>query len=200
MQLEFRLNGRTVQLDVDGGRQLLWLLRDDLGLTGAKYGCGVGYCGSCTVLVDGRPMRACMVAAASVANRDVLTVEGLAADGRLHPLQQAFIEHGALQCGFCTPGILLAAYALLAANPQPTRQQVIDALDDNLCRCGAHRRILLAVEAVARNGGAPAGVETGGVEPGGDSSRGDSPRGDSPRGESPSAVAPGGAAPTGGAR
>jgi nicotinate dehydrogenase subunit A len=155
MEIEFRLNDRTVRLDTDGDRLLLWLLRTDLELTGTKYGCGAGYCGACVVLLDGRPVRACMLAVREVAGRAVTTIEGLARDGALHPLQQAFAENGAAQCGFCTPGMILSAHALLAATPNPTREQVIAGLDRNLCRCGAHRRILRAVEAAARtNGGA----------------------------------------------
>lgn len=155
MELDFRLNGRAVHLAVDGGRDLLWLLRTDLGLTGAKYGCGSGYCGSCTVLLNGRAVRSCMVTAGSIDGADITTIEGLAQNGRLHPLQEAFVEHGALQCGFCTPGIILTAHALLARTPRPTRAQIMEALEDSLCRCGAHRRILLAVEsAAARIGGA----------------------------------------------
>jgi nicotinate dehydrogenase subunit A len=155
MEIEFRLNDRTVRLDTDGDRLLLWLLRTDLELTGTKYGCGAGYCGACVVLLDGRPVRACMLAVRDVAGRAVTTIEGLARDGVLHPLQQAFADHGATQCGFCTPGMILSAHALLAATPSPTREQVIAGLDRNLCRCGAHCRILRAVEVAARtNGGA----------------------------------------------
>jgi aerobic-type carbon monoxide dehydrogenase small subunit (CoxS/CutS family) len=155
MEIDFRLNGRKVRLDVERDRGLLWLLRTDLGLTGTKYGCGSGYCGSCTVLLNGRAVRSCMVSAASIDGADVTTIEGLAQDGRLHPLQEAFVEHGALQCGFCTPGMILTAHALLARTPRPTRTQIMEELEDSLCRCGAHRRILLAVEsAAARNGGA----------------------------------------------
>jgi aerobic-type carbon monoxide dehydrogenase small subunit (CoxS/CutS family) len=154
VELAFRLNGRAVRIEVDGDRELLWVLRNDLGLTGAKYGCGSGYCGSCTILVNGRPVRTCMEPASSIAGADVLTIEGLAANGRLAPLQQAFVEHGALQCGFCTPGMILTAHALLGETPNPTREQIVEALDENLCRCGAHRRIIMAVEAAARNGGA----------------------------------------------
>jgi aerobic-type carbon monoxide dehydrogenase small subunit (CoxS/CutS family) len=155
MELEFRLNGRDVQLDVDGDRELLWVLRTDLGLTGTKYGCGSAYCGSCTVLLNGRAVRSCTVPVSSIDGGDVVTIEGLARDGRLHPLQQAFVDHGALQCGFCTPGMILTAHGLLARTPRPTRAQIVEALEDSLCRCGAHRRILLAVEAVAAlNGGA----------------------------------------------
>lgn len=151
--LEFRLNGRTVQLDVDDGRKLLWVLRTELALTGTKYGCGAGDCGACTVLLNGAPMRSCVVPVRAVEGAEVTTIEGLAPEGALHPLQEAFAEHGALQCGFCTPGMLLTAHALLAQTPQPTQAQVIAALDANLCRCGAHRRILKAVAAAAAAGG-----------------------------------------------
>jgi aerobic-type carbon monoxide dehydrogenase small subunit (CoxS/CutS family) len=153
-ELEFRLNGRTVRVDVDGGRKLLWVLRTELALTGTKYGCGAGDCGACTVLLNGAPVRSCLVQVRAVEGADVTTIEGLAQDGVLHPLQEAFAEHGALQCGFCTPGMLLSAHALLANTPQPSQAQVIAALDANLCRCGAHRRILKAVEAAAAAGGA----------------------------------------------
>jgi aerobic-type carbon monoxide dehydrogenase small subunit (CoxS/CutS family) len=154
MELRFRLNGRDVHLDTDGGRDLLWVLRTDLALTGTKYGCGAGHCGACTVLVNGHPVRSCMEPVSGVADAEVTTIEGLATDGRLHPLQEAFIEHGALQCGFCTPGIIVTAHALLATTPHPTREQIVHALEDSLCRCGTHRRIILAVEAAAaRNGG-----------------------------------------------
>jgi len=129
------------------------VLRGELGLTGAKYGCGIGACGACTVLVGGRAVRACRATLASVADQDVMTVEGLAAGGQLHPLQQAFIDHGALQCGYCTPGMLLAAHALLHEQPHPSRQAIVAALEPHLCRCGAHQRILDAVEAVARPAG-----------------------------------------------
>jgi aerobic-type carbon monoxide dehydrogenase small subunit (CoxS/CutS family) len=149
MELEFRLNGRPVRIEADGNRRLLWLLRVDLGLTGTKYGCGSGYCGTCTVLLDGQPVRSCTLPVRGIAEADVVTIEGLGLDGELHPIQQAFVDHGALQCGFCTPGMILTAHALLAATPHPTREQIAAALEENLCRCGAHRRILRAVAAAA---------------------------------------------------
>ena len=153
--IRFRLNGRPATLDAGGERTLLWALRGELGLTGAKYGCGEGICGACTVLVDGEAVRACVTPVAAVAGREVTTVEGLADGGRLDPLQEAFVAEGALQCGYCTPGMLLAAHALLAKTPRPTRRQILDGLEDNLCRCGAHRRIVAAVErAAAAKGGA----------------------------------------------
>jgi len=147
--IRFRLNGRPVALDVDGGRTLLWVLRADLGLTGTKYGCGEGTCGACTVLVDGEAVRSCRVAVRDVAGQDVVTIEGLARGEALHPLQEAFMAHDALQCGYCTPGMILTAYAFLKKNPRPTADAIAAALEDNLCRCGAHTRIVEAVQAAA---------------------------------------------------
>jgi len=151
--IRFRLNGKPVELETDGERSLLWVLRTDLGLTGTKYGCGEGICGSCTVVVNGDAVRSCAVPLSSVAGAEVTTIEGLARDGELHPLQQAFVEHGGFQCGYCTPGMILTAFAMLRANPKATRAQIAEGLEDNLCRCGAHRRILAAVEDVARDTG-----------------------------------------------
>ena len=147
--IHFTLNGKPVNLNGDGERRLLWVLRTDLALTGAKYGCGEGLCGACTVLVDGQAVPACQTAIEDVAGADVITIEGLAQNGNLHPLQQAFVQHDALQCGFCTPGMILKAYSFLAENPQPTRDEIIAALDDNLCRCGSHVRIVRAVQTAA---------------------------------------------------
>ncbi len=147
--VSFGLNGQPVHLAVDENRTLLWVLRTDLALTGTKFGCGEGYCGGCTVLVDQQPMRSCSLRVKDVRGRDVTTIEGLASDGRLHPLQQAFMEHDALQCGFCTPGMILTAFGLLRAHPQPTREQVIRGMEDNFCRCGAHTRIVDAILAAA---------------------------------------------------
>ncbi len=147
--IEFTLNGRPQRLEVDGGRKLLWVLRGELGLTGTKYGCGESLCGACTVVVDHEPVRSCRLAVADVRGKDVVTIEGLAADGRLHPLQSKFMERGALQCGYCTSGMIMAAYGLLLRNPSPTREQIVAAMDDNLCRCAAHTRILQAIQDVA---------------------------------------------------
>jgi aerobic-type carbon monoxide dehydrogenase small subunit (CoxS/CutS family) len=147
--IRFRLNGKSVELETDGERTLLWVLRTDLGLTGTKYGCGEGICGSCTVVVNGDAVRSCAVPVSSIAGAEVTTIEGLARDGQLHPLQQAFVEHGGFQCGYCTPGMIMTAHALLRANPKATREQIAEGMEDNLCRCGAHRRILVAVEEVA---------------------------------------------------
>ncbi|MCL2658147.1 MAG: (2Fe-2S)-binding protein [Betaproteobacteria bacterium] len=147
--ITFTLNGKQTTLEADDDRTLLWVLRTDLELTGARYGCGEGPCGACTVLLDERPVRACRTPLWQVAGKSVMTVEGLAQDGKLHPLQQAFIDHGAFQCGYCTSAMLLTAWALLAENPKPSRPQIVAAMDHVLCRCGAHQRILAAVEAVA---------------------------------------------------
>jgi aerobic-type carbon monoxide dehydrogenase small subunit (CoxS/CutS family) len=149
--IRFELNGRPTTVQVNEDRMLLWVLRTELGLTGTKYGCGEGFCGSCTVLVDGEAVRSCQHPMKEVAEKDVLTIEGLAKNGNLHPIQAAFVEHDALQCGFCTPGMILSAYSLLLSNPRPTRQEVIDHMDDNLCRCGAHTRIVKAIQSAARD-------------------------------------------------
>lgn len=148
--IRFDLNGRSVTLTTDDERTLLWVLRSDLALTGTKYGCGQGFCGACTVIVDGKALRSCLTSLKDVAGKDVLTIEGLARNGELHPLQQAFIDHGALQCGYCTPGMLLAAAAFLRATPRPSRAAILSHMESNLCRCGAHQRIADAIESVAR--------------------------------------------------
>lgn len=129
---------------------LLWVLRTQFNLTGTKYGCGMGYCGSCTVLMDGDPVRSCSIMMEDVAGTSIVTIEGLEEKGELHPLQQAFIDHDALQCGFCTPGMIMNAAGLLKKNPDPTRQQIITGMNDNLCRCGAHNRIIDAIESAAK--------------------------------------------------
>jgi len=147
--IAFKLNGKPVSLEVDGERKLLWVLRGDLGLTGTKFGCGEALCGACTVVVDREPVRSCQLAMADVRGTEVLTIEGLARDGKLHPLQQLFLEHGGMQCGFCTPGMIMNAYGMLLKNPRLTREQIVSGMDDNLCRCAAHKRILRAVEAAA---------------------------------------------------
>jgi len=147
--IAFTLNGKPVSLQVDGRRKLLWVLRGDLGLTGTKFGCGEALCGACTVVVDREPVRSCQVAMADVRGKAVVTIEGLARDGRLHPLQELFVEHGALQCGFCTSGMIMNAYGLLLQNPKLTRDQILAGMNDNLCRCAAHKRILQAVESAA---------------------------------------------------
>ncbi|MEE9502422.1 MAG: (2Fe-2S)-binding protein [Candidatus Aminicenantaceae bacterium] len=147
--IRFTLNDKPIHISVNKDRMLLWVLRTELGLTGAKFGCGEGFCGACTVLVNNEPVRSCQFPIKEVEGKTVLTIEGLAENGNLHPLQQAFVNHDALQCGFCTPGIILTAYSLLLKNPKPTQKDVIHALDDNLCRCGAHTRMLQAVHSAA---------------------------------------------------
>lgn len=150
--IRFRLNGKPVSLKTDDGRSLLWVLRTDLQATGTKYGCGTGDCGACTVVVGGQAVRACQKSLRSVAGKEVLTVEGLGTDARLHPLQQAFIDHGALQCGYCTPGMLMNAYALVSAHPKVTREAIVAGMEGNLCRCGAYQRIVAAIEDAAKQG------------------------------------------------
>ena len=147
--IRFSFNGTPTVLEVEENRMFLWVLRTELGLTGTKFGCGEGFCGSCTVLVDGKPERSCQLPMSDVAGKKVVTIEGLATDGKLHPVQAAFVEHDALQCGFCTPGMILSAYGLLLENPKPTRQEILDHMEDNLCRCGAHLRIVQAIETAA---------------------------------------------------
>jgi aerobic-type carbon monoxide dehydrogenase small subunit (CoxS/CutS family) len=148
--IRFRLNGKPATLETEDDRMLLWVVRGDLGLTGTKYGCGVGICGACTVAIDGVAVRSCETPVSAIEGKSLITIEGLEKDGKLHPLQQAFIDHGALQCGFCTSGMIMNAYALLQAQKKPSRAAIIEEMDDNLCRCGAHNRILAAIEEVAK--------------------------------------------------
>ena len=148
--ISFQLNGKPITLEVDPNRMLLWVLRTELGLTGTKYGCGEGHCGACTVIMDGEPVRSCATPMSAVAAKSVLTIEGLEVDGKLHPLQEAFIEYNVMQCGFCTPGMIMAAYGLLGHKPRPTRKDIVQGLEDNFCRCGGYARIIRAVESAAR--------------------------------------------------
>jgi len=143
--ISFELNGQPAQVNTAPDRILLWVLRTDLGLTGPKYGCGIGQCGACTVLVDGEAVRSCSATVQSVAGKKVTTIEGLAPDGKLHPVQESFLEHDALQCGFCTSGMILTACSFLRENPNPTHAAIIAGMDRNLCRCGAHPRIVAAI-------------------------------------------------------
>ncbi len=149
--IKFKLNGKATSLNVEGDRALLWVLRTDLELTGTKFGCGENLCGACTVVVDREAVRSCRLPVRDVGGKDVTTIEGLARDGKLHPLQQAFVDEGALQCGFCTPGMIMTAYALLLNKRRVTRDEIVAAMDDNLCRCGAHKRILQAIAKVGRS-------------------------------------------------
>ena len=145
----FRINHKPARLRVDGDRTLLWVLRADLGLTGPKYGCGEGICGACTVLVNEKAVRSCQMPAKQAKGQEVLTIEGLSQNGVLHPLQKAFMEHDALQCGFCTPGMILTAYSLLKDNPEPSESDIIRGMDENLCRCSAYVRIVSAIRSAA---------------------------------------------------
>jgi len=147
--ISFKLNDKPVRLEVDANRSLLWVLRTDLGLTGTKFGCGASLCGACTVLVNQKAVRTCLMTVKEVQDKEVITIEGLAKNGEMHPLQKAFMAHDALQCGFCTSGMILTAYSLLRANPQPTEAQIVQGMDQNLCRCGAHVRIVQAIQTAA---------------------------------------------------
>ncbi len=144
--IRLELNGKNTEISTDPNNLLMWVLRNELGLTGTKFGCGLGFCGSCTVILDEEPVRSCMIPVSDVEGRKLLTIEGLARDELLHPIQKAFMEKDALQCGYCTPGMIMNAYGLLLKNPEPSRQEVIDAMEDNLCRCGAYGRIIEAIQ------------------------------------------------------
>ena len=145
----FTLNRKRVRLETDDERMLLWVLRSDLALTGTKYGCGEAHCGACTVVVNGKAVRSCQTPLKEVAGKQVLTIEGLERNGRLHPHQKAFLEHDAFQCGFCTPGMIMNAYALLADRPSPSEADIISGMEDNLCRCASHLRIVKAIQTAA---------------------------------------------------
>ena len=145
MIIEFTLNGEKYKKNADPGKRLVDFLREDMGLTGTKEGCGEGECGACTVVLDRRAVHSCLVLAGQINGKRLLTVEGLARGGELSPLQKAFIEHGAIQCGYCTPGMLMSSAALLAENPSPTEDEVRTALAGNICRCGDYSAIIDAV-------------------------------------------------------
>ena len=153
--IAFELNNQPVHLSTPGDRPLLWVLRTDFALTGPKFGCGIAQCGACTVLVDGKAVRSCSVDVGSVAGKKVTTIEGLAQNGALHPLQEAFMDHDAMQCGYCTSGMILTAYSFLREHPDPSRDDIVKGMDQNLCRCGAHPRIVDAIAdaAAQRKGG-----------------------------------------------
>jgi nicotinate dehydrogenase subunit A len=150
-----RVNGEQRTVDVDPAAPLLYILRNDLGLRGPRFGCGLGQCGACTVLIDGEPRRACVVQTSTVTGRSVTTLEGLGTPDRPHPLQQAFIDEQAAQCGYCVGGMIMRAAALLARTPRPTRTEITTALSSNLCRCGTHMRIVRAIARAAEGGSAP---------------------------------------------
>jgi len=147
--VSFNLNGKPVSVTVDDERALLWVLREDLGLTGTKFGCGAALCGACTVIVGKEAVRSCVTGVKDVAGKQVLTIEGLSRNGRLHALQEAFLKGHAFQCGYCTSGMIMSAYALLLKTPKPTRAEIIQHMDEHLCRCGSHVRILEAIETAA---------------------------------------------------
>lgn len=149
MKITFMLNGTKKEIDTAADRRVVDVLREDLGLTGTKEGCGNGECGACTILVGDEPRLSCLMLAAQLEGTDITTVEGLSKDGAVHPLQQAFIRSGAVQCGFCTPGMLMTAFALLKKNPRPDRDAIREALSGNLCRCTGYQKIVDAVETAA---------------------------------------------------
>jgi aerobic-type carbon monoxide dehydrogenase small subunit (CoxS/CutS family) len=148
--ITFSVNGKQVVIRTDPDRMLLWILRSDLGLTGTKHSCGEGFCGSCTVLVDGEPVLSCQHPVGDVEGKTITTIEGLAGEEGLHPLQESFLGHNALQCGFCTPGMILRSYHLIQNNPDPTSKDIKEALEGHLCRCGTYNRIIEAVQSAAR--------------------------------------------------
>ena len=147
--ISFKLNDKAVSVNVNGDESLLTVIRTYLDQTGTKYGCGMGDCGSCTVLIDKEPLRACMITIEDVEENEILTIEGLATNGSLHPIQKAFIDHDALQCGFCTPGMIMNAYGLLLKDKELTRENIISGMEDNLCRCGSYNRIVDAIQTAA---------------------------------------------------
>jgi aerobic-type carbon monoxide dehydrogenase small subunit (CoxS/CutS family) len=149
--IQFELNGKKVEMPLEKDQTLLWALRTHFNLTGTKYGCGEGYCGACTVLINNEAVRSCAIRMGEVAGKKITTIEGLAKNGKLHPVQQAFVDNDALQCGFCTPGMIMNAVGLLEKTPHPTRQQIIEGMEDNLCRCGAHVRIIDAIESASKS-------------------------------------------------
>jgi aerobic-type carbon monoxide dehydrogenase small subunit (CoxS/CutS family) len=148
-KIRFELNGKPVEMPLDKSQSLLWVLRTHFNLTGTKYGCGMGYCGACTVLMNDEPVRSCSIYMEDVAGKKITTIEGLAPGGKLHPVQQAFVDHDALQCGYCTPGMIMNAVGLLKKKPHPTREEIITGMEDNFCRCGTHIRIVAAIEEAA---------------------------------------------------
>lgn len=148
--INFQLNGKKTEVLIDPSLTLLWVLRNQFGLTGTKFGCGMGFCGSCTILIDNEAVRSCQLSVGDVEGKKVVTIEGLAVGDKLHPVQKAFVEHDALQCGFCTPGMIMNATGLLIKNPSPSIQQIKDGMEDNLCRCGAHVRIIDAIQTASK--------------------------------------------------
>ncbi len=148
--VSIKVNGRQHDVEVSPDTPLLWVIRDHLGLTGTKYGCGTGECGACTVIMDGKPMTSCLVIAASAEGKKITTIEAVAKDGKLHPLQEAFVEEGAIQCGYCTPGMIMTAKSLLERNPHPTEEEIRRAIDGNLCRCTGYVKIVKAIQSASK--------------------------------------------------
>ena len=148
--MNLNINGKDVSVDAAPDKMLLWVLREDLDLTGAKYGCGEGHCGACTVLVDGVAVRSCVLPTKSAAGKKIVTIEGLERDGQLHPLQQAFLDKGAFQCGYCTSGMIMSAVSLLSKNSKPTEADIKRGMNGNICRCGTYPRIVQAVRLASR--------------------------------------------------
>jgi aerobic-type carbon monoxide dehydrogenase small subunit (CoxS/CutS family) len=149
-KISFQLNGKKTEAMMDPTQTLLWVLRNHFGLTGTKFGCGMGFCGACTVLIDNEPVRSCQVSIKEVSGKKVVTIEGLANKIKLHPVQKAFIDHDALQCGYCTPGMIMNATGLLLKNPSPTTEEIKTGMENNFCRCGAHVRIIEAVQTASK--------------------------------------------------
>ena len=149
-QFNFKLNGKQMSVQASGDESLLTVLRNYLNHTGTKYSCGIGECGACTVLMDKEATRSCMIAIEDVENKEIITIEGLASNGRLHPIQESFVEHDALQCGYCTPGMIMNGLGLLLKNPNISREEIIDGMEANLCRCGAYNRIVDAIQSTAK--------------------------------------------------
>jgi len=149
-QINFTLNGEPISLEVQGQESLLTIIRTYLEQTGTKYGCGIGECGACTVLIDNEAVRSCMTLAEDIEGKNIVSIEGLSAKGTLHPLQKAFMSHDALQCGFCTSGMILNAYGFLLRNPNPSRNDIIEGMESNLCRCGAYNRIVDAIQTAGK--------------------------------------------------
>ena len=148
--IRFELNKKPLELSVNADDSLLWVIRSGLNLTGTKFGCGLGQCGTCTVLINNKAERSCMLTVDFVQDKKVTTIEGLATNGDLHPVQKAFMKHDALQCGFCTPGMILTACSLLHENPEPSSKEIIEGMEENLCRCGTYGRIIEAIQTAAK--------------------------------------------------
>ena len=163
MRIDLILNSQRLRIDVAISRTLLAVLREEISLTGTKYGCGEGQCGACTVLLDGKPVRSCQITVANAANKQITTIEGLERDNRLHPFQQAFIEEVALQCGYCTAGMIMAGAALLSTNAQPSDADIVRAMNGNVCRCGSYPQIVAAIQRASREmqGTAPTSQQQG---------------------------------------